>query len=305
MRRGFVLFLLLVPSSARGQSLELVPQQLKANVGDIITLKLTARLPQGQELLDLAPRTLLSPPEGMRIISTDTLRPDRNGAYHSTVRMAFYRIGRQPVPTLALLYRPAPGASPDTLVHPPIAIEIEPILDAGNPEIKDIRPLRMLGGPVAGPLLVLLSLVAAGFYWLARRNRSTAPRRAEKVAPIPTGPFDIALARLAQLEQASIASGNGIVPLFGDVAELVRVTLVEVGALPHQGLTTPEVPPQLPPQLATGDLARRCEGLLGDADLVKFARVRPDRAAARSHVSRARALFEAWRDAVEGPDAVR
>jgi hypothetical protein len=204
-----------------------------------------------------------------------------------------------------LLYRPAPGASPDTLVHAPIAIEIEPILDAGNPEIKDIRPLRLLGGPVWGPLLVLLSVVAAGFYWLSRRNRSQTPKRAEKLTPIPTGPFDIALARLAELEKASIASGNGIVPLFGDVAQLVRMTLVQVGALPHQGLTTPEVPPQLPPQLATGDLAQQCEGLLGDADLVKFAQVKPDRAAATSHVSRARGLFQAWRDAAGAPDAVR
>lgn len=305
MKRLAGFFLLWVPSLAWGQSLEVTPEQLKANVGDVITLKLTARLHDGQELLDLAPRTLLSPPDGMRIVSTDTLRPDRNGEYHGTVRMAFYRIGRQPVPTLALLYRPAPGASPDTLVHAPLAIEIEPILPAGNPEIKDIRPLRLLGGPVWGPLTILLAAVAAGFYWLSRRNRGQVVKKSEKLAAIPTGPFDLALARLAELERASIASGNGVVPLFGDVAELVRMTLVEVGALPHQGLTTPEVPPQLPPQLAGGGLAQRCEALLSDADLVKFARVKPDRTAANSHVSRARDLFEAWRNAAGGGDAIR
>ncbi len=299
------LVLLFAPSMAWGQSLDLVPQQPKANVGDIITIRLTARLPEGMELLDLAPRTLLSPPDGMRIISTDTLRPDRNGEYRGTVKMAFYRIGKQPVPTLALLYRPAAGASPDTLVHAPLAIEIEPILPAGNPEIKDIRPLRILGGPIWAPLAILLTGIAAGFYWLSRRQRGKGPKRIEKIIPIPTGPFEMALARLDELEQASIASGNGIVPLFGDVADLVRVTLVQVGALPHQGLTTPEVPPQLPPSLARGDLANRCRGLLSDADLVKFAKVKPDRAAASSHVSLARGLFEAWRDAAGGSDAVR
>lgn len=300
MRRLVALCLLTIPSLAWGQRLELQPEQLKANVGDIITFRITATLHPGQELLDLAPRMLLSPPEGMRIISTDTLRSAGGDEYGGKVRMAFYRIGRQPVPTLALLYRPAPGASPDTLVHAPLSIEIEPILPAGNPEIKDIRPLRMLGGPVWGPLLILLAVVAAGFFWLSRRNRSRAHPKIEKLAPIPTGPFDVALARLAELEARSIASGNGIVPLFGEVADLVRGTLVQVGALPHQGLTTPEVPPQLPSRLASGDLAQRCASVLGDADLVKFAKVKPDRAAATSHVSRARGLFEAWRDAAGG-----
>lgn len=305
MRRQLALVLLFTPSLLVGQSLEVVPEQPRANVGDVITLRLTARLPAGMELLDLAPRTLLSPPEGMRIISTDTLRPAQDGEYRGSVRMAFYRIGKQPVPTLALLYRPAPGASPDTLVHAPLAIEIEPILPAGNPEIKDIRPLRVLGGPVWAPLAVLLAVVAAGFYWLSRRQRVNGAKPVEKARPIPTGPFDLALARLDELEQASIASGNGIVPLYGEVADLVRVTLANVGAIPHQGLTTPEIPSLLPVPLAAGDLAGRCEVLLSDADLVKFARVKPDRGAATSHVSQARGLFEAWRDAAGGTDAVR
>jgi hypothetical protein len=36
----------------------------------------------------------------------DSLRADREGTFHGTVRFAFYRLGNQPVPTLALLYRP-------------------------------------------------------------------------------------------------------------------------------------------------------------------------------------------------------
>lgn len=303
--RRLPLFFLLLPAQAVAQSLDLVPDQLKANVGDVLTMHLTVRLPQGWQLLDLSPRTLLPPPEGMRIVSTDTLRRVRGGEYRGDVRMAFYRIGKQPVPTLALLYRPDASAPADTLVHAPLAIEIEPILPAGNQEIKDIRPLRLLGGPVLLPLTILLAMVGAGVFWLWRRGRVKARPTAGPPEAIPAGPFDAALARLAALETASQASGNGIVPLFDNVAELVRETLVEVGALPHQGLTTPEVPPRLPAALAAGDLARRCEVLLGDADLVKFARVRPDRAAATSHVHRARSLLEAWREAAGGTGAVR
>ena len=305
MRRAAALGLLLLPASLAGQSLEVVPDQPRANVGDVLTLHLTVRLPEGQQLVDLAPRTLLATPEGMRIVSTDTLRRVRQGEYRGDVRMAFYRIGKQPVPTLALLYRPDPKLPADTLVHAPLSIEIEPVLPAGNQEIRDIRPLLLLGGPIWGPLAILLAIVAAGGLWLWRRGRPREPRRAKPPEAIPAGPFDAALARLAALEAASLASGNGIVPLFGEVAEVVRSALVEVGALPHQGLTTPEVSPRLPPALAAGDLAHRCEALLSDADLVKFARVRPDRAAASNHVNRARRLLEAWRDAAGGADAVR
>jgi len=307
MRRLLALLpLLLAPVPAGGQSLELRPEQLSARIGDVLTIGVTARLPEGMELLDFAPRTLLSPPEGMRIVSTDTLRRDRHGEYRGKVRMAFYRIGRQPVPTLALLYRPAAGAAPDTLVHAPLAIEIVAILPAGNPGLKDIRPLRLLGGPVWGPVALLLAVVAAGLAWLSRRSRARATTRAAEAAqPIPTGPFDLALRRLTELERASVASGNGVMPLFGEVASLLRETLVQVGALPHQGLTTPEVPDRLPAPLAARGLAGRCQELLSDADLVKFAKVKPDRDAATSHVSRARGLLEAWRDAAGGTDAIR
>lgn len=307
MRRLFVALLLFcLPDRAAAQNLELEPAQTSASIGDVLDVGITVRLAEGQELLDLAPRTLLSPPEGVRIFSADTLRRGRDGALRGKVRLAFYRVGRQPVPTLALLFRPAPGAAPDTLVHTPLAIEIVPILPAGNPALKDIRPLVPLGGPVWGPVALLASLVAAGVFWLSRRARRLkgAPAAANTTT-IPRGPFDIALARLDELERASIASGNGVAPLFGEVAELLRGTLLEVGALPNKGLTTPEVPRSLPPPLAAGDLARRCETLLRDADLVKFARVRPDRAAATTHVAGARRLLEAWRGAAEASDAVR
>jgi hypothetical protein len=308
MIRGLLTVLLLgsLPGLALAQGMDLKPEQPRGNIGDILTFGVTVRLPQGEELLDFAPHTLLPPPEGVRIVSADTLRRSRDGEFRGKVRLAFYRIGRQPVPTFALLYRPAPGTPPDTLVHAPLSIEIVPLLPAGNPALKDIRPLIPLGGPVWGPAVLLLGIVAAGLFWLSRRNRRSGSARPRvHAAPIPAGPFDAALARLDELERASIASGDGVVPLYGDVAELLRATLVEVGALPHRGLTTPEVPGRLPRRLATGDLGRRCEGLLRDADLVKFAKVRPDRAAATSHVTGARQLLEAWRGAAGSADAIR
>lgn len=289
-----------VPAVAAGQSLEIRAEQAKATIGDPISFELTVRLRPGNELIDVYPRTLVQPPKGIRVLSADTLRPAGNGVYRGKARMAFYRVGPRPVPTLALLYRAASGEPPDTLLHMPISIEITPILEAGNPSLRDIKPLQPLGGPIWIQVAGLAALVGGAFYWLWRRGRKRAGPA--EVSPVPlAGPFDAALARLGALEMTARASGNGILPLYSGVADVVRDCLREVGAIPHAGLTTDEVGERLPGWLAAADGRGRCRAVLAEADLVKFARVRPDFPTAADHVARTRSLLEGWRDTVAQP----
>ena len=291
------------PASGAAQSLEIKPQQTKGTVGDHFVFDVTVRLKPGMELIDAVPHTLVPPSRGIRVLSADTLRPDGAGVYRGTATVAFYRIGPQPVPTLALLYRAEPGAPPDTLLHLPVSVEIVPTLEAGNPPLRDITPLQPLSGPVWLQLIVLAAAIAGGFWWLSRRRKAAAS------VPVPIvlagGPFDAALARLAALENAAHQNGNGIAPLYADVAALIRDCLLQAGAIPHHGLTTGELGGSLPPVLAAGHLRDDCETVLGETDLVKFAMVRPDRAAAGDHVARTRTLLEAWRAAAEPTDALR
>ncbi len=307
MRRlTFPLVLLLAagaPVAGAAQSLELKPRQAKGTIGDRFVFDVTVQLKPGMELIDAVPHTLVPPPRGIRVLAADTLRPDGGGTYRGTATVAFYRIGPQPVPTLALLYRTEPGAPPDTLLHLPVSVEVVPILEAGNPQLKDIKPLQPLSGPVWIQLTVLLACVAGGLWWLAKRRAATAAP-AEQPA-LPGGPFDQALARLAMLESAAHPNGNGYAPLFADIADVVRTCLLEAGAIPHQGLTTGELGGALPPPLSDGGLRDRCETVLGNADLVKFAKVRPDHTAASEQVARTRTLLEAWRAAAEPTDAIR
>jgi hypothetical protein len=283
------------------QTLEVRPETSRARVGDVLTFQVIARLPPGTELIDLVPHTLVPPPRGIRLISADTLRRQGDRTLRGAARLAFYRLGPQPVPTLALLYRRAPGEPPDTLVHPPVSIEIASMLPAGNPPLKDIKPLRAPPGLVWIPFLALLAMIPAGFWWLRRRRLGgSAARRLEREAP--TSPFDVALARLAEIERVSRASGNGVLPLYSDSADVVRRLLLSLGAIPHYGLTTREVSSMLPGAFARDTLRDQCETILRDADLVKFANLRPDLAAALEHLSRTRHLIEAWRAAKAPPD---
>jgi hypothetical protein len=113
---------------------------------------------------------------------------------------------------------------------------------------------------------------------------------------------------LEALDAALRSSTNGVAPFYADVAVVLRDCLLAAGAIPHHGLTTPEVGRSLPPLLATGTARVNCERLLGEADLVKFARIRPDRPAAEEHLGRARALLQEWDAAAAGTevtDAVR
>jgi LPXTG-motif cell wall-anchored protein len=280
---------------ATAQTLDLRPESQSARIGDVMVFHVTATLPPGMELIDRVPHLLVPPPRGIRLLSADTLRPGRDRRLVGEARMAFYRVGPQPVPTLALLYRRAPGESPDTLVHRPVSIEIARLLPAWNPPLKDLKPLRTPSGSPWFPWLGVFAGMAVGLWWLRRRRLARASAR--RVAdPDPATTFDLALHRLDQLEQAARASGNGVVPLYAGVAEILRTCLWEARAIPHTGLTTSEVCRVLPPVFVAGQLGGLCEAVLADADLVKFARVRPDLAAGLGAVAMARSLLHAWRD---------
>ena len=286
----------LAATALHGQTMEVRPIRNGATVGDPVTFRITVKLGPGMELLDATPHLLVPPPRGTRFLSADTLRPAGGGEFTGTARMAFFRTGQQPVPTLALLYRRTPGGPLDTLLHMPVSVEIASILSGGNPTLKDIKPLIPLGGPPWLPLLIVLLAVAGGTWWLWRRSRTRRADRELAPTPVVLGAFDAALARLAQMEAVARQSGNGVLPVYAGVAEVIRTCLSDLGALPEPGLTTPEVSASLPEALATPELRQRFEVILRDADLVKFAKVRPDFAAALEQLTRGRSLLEAWRE---------
>jgi hypothetical protein len=283
------------------QRMDLRQEVPRATLGDPVTFLVTVELSPGQELLETAPRVMLNLPDGFRLLSTDTLRGAGDRIWRGKIRMAFYRVGEQPVPIFGLLYRTGPGAPPDTLLGPSIRMVIASLAPQGNPQLKDIKPLIALAGPLWGPLAGLLVLMVAASYWLWRRGGGRRVRVAEPVL-LPRGPFAAALARLEALDAALRSSANGVAPFYADVAQVLRDCLLAAGAIPHHGLTTPEVGRSLPPLLATGTARVNCERLLGEADLVKFARIRPDRPAAEEHLGRARALLQGWDAAAAGTE---
>jgi hypothetical protein len=311
MRARSALLLLLAawahPYQAEAQTFELVPEARSAHVGDPIPFRATVRLDSGQALIDVAPHPLLPPGDGIALLTADTLRPARDGSLQGRVRLAFYRTGLQPVPTLALLYRRNPAAPPETLVHRSVAVEIVPVLPAGSQEIKDIKGLVKLGAgswELGVGFLALIAVVLLFRRWW----RAPEPAQPPTPPPEPRDAYDEALAALAAIEREQWPSRGEVARHYEAASQILRRCLAEATTVPSLRATTPEIVSGLPPALAFDGQRDRCRSVLTAADLVKFARVRPDPESAAAFLREIRLLLTQWQDAATGSepaDAIR
>jgi hypothetical protein len=305
--------LLAHPAAAQlpDQHFEVIPETTKAAVGDPVSIRFRLRLDERDLLYDTIPRPVETLPEGVRILSVERLQRGADRIFSGRARIAFYRIGPQPVPIFGLPFmRAVKGVTRATVVSDSASIEIVPVLPAGNPSLRDIKELDRAPGPPLIPL-ALAALAAAGIGWfLLRRRRQRAIEPPQVVAEEPVAEpalptaYEAALARLAQIEADTWPARGEVARHYQAVADALRDYLEAGEELPARERTTAELIWSLPPHLAEGGLRRRCEELLDEADLVKFARVRPDGAAAVAFTRAARDLLVRWRHAAERAEAV-
>lgn len=310
------LLLALAPAAAPAQSpeqrFEVIPAAAETRVGQPVWLRFRVRLNERDLLLDSVPRPIEAPSRGVRVLEVERLARGPDRRFEGRARVAFYRVGRQPVPTFGLPYLRIVAGLRGVLPSDSAWVNVVPTLPPGNPSLKDLKDLDRRGGidPRWGWLApVVLALGVAGVVLRRRRPPAAPDARADAGAPgVVLGPYQLALARLGQIERERWAQRGEVVRHYEAVAEVVRRYLEDVGAVPALERTTGEVVWALPPHLAAGGLRARCHELLADADLVKFARLRPDEAAAAALVRRARALLAGWHAAEPEPgyaDAVR
>jgi hypothetical protein len=178
-------------------------------------------------------------------------------------------------------------------------VEIVPVLPAGNPTLRDIRELERTPGPGALPLVVLGAGLVALAAVLLRRRR--APRGRPTEAPLPVAPppvprdaYGLALDRLAAIEREPQEGHASVSARYERVADVLRDYLEAAEDIPARERTTSELLWAMPPRLTEGGLRRLTGEVLGEADLVKFARRRPDPAAATAYVGQARELLRRW-----------
>jgi hypothetical protein len=315
-----VVFCVLAPTPVaaqlHGQHWDVTPETARPTVGDTVTLAFRVRLDERDLLYDTVPAPALTPPDWIRIYSIDKLarQPDRIFIGHA--KIAFYRPGRQAVPIFTLPFmRSVKGLTRGTLSSDSASVEVIPVLTAGaSARLRDIKEPTPSRGVPSELVLGLAALLAAG--WLAWRARSRAPAGpVEVVAPtagqVPlSDPYQRTMERLAAIE-AERWPGRDVARHYEAITDALRDYLAIAEGLPARERTSSELLVALPRHLSAGTLRDDWAEVLDAADLVKFARSRPDPDAAADFLGEARALLAGWRDAApashpaEVADAIR
>ena len=293
------------------QSFEMTPEPGRATVGDSVTVRFRVHLTERDLLSDSLPRLVADLPEGVRVLEVAPLRKAGSRALDGQARLAFYRIGRRPIPAFGIPFVRIVSGQRGVLVSDSAFVDIDSVAPAGNPSLKDIKDIERERGP---DLRLAAGLAGAallgGLILLLRRRPAPAPVETAGAEAVVLGPYEAALARLAQIERERCALHGEVDRHYAAVADALRRYLQDAHAVPALERTTTELAWALPPALADGGLRERCAALLADADLVKFARRRPDEADAARLLRAARDLLGRWRAAapaavLETDDALR
>jgi hypothetical protein len=295
---------LLLPASAAAQLDEgrwftVAPVPDTATVGDSVRLRFRLMLHERDLLTDTVPRPVAELPPGVRLYSVQKLQRGPDRAFTGEAVVAFYRPGPQEIPAFGVPWMQVVTGHRGTVATEPEKIEIAAVAPAGNPALRDIREPEVTTLP--GPLPLLLAGLAALGAWVLLRRRRRAPTAVSETsapsgpAPRPS-PYLVALDRLAEIEREAWPDRGAVDRHYGAAIDVLRDYLGAAEEIPARERTSSELLWAMPPRLTEGGLRRLTSQLLSEADLVKFARRRPDAHAAAAHLRDARELLRRWHE---------
>jgi len=156
-------------------------------------------------------------------------------------------------------------------------LEILPLFKTNEGEgIRDIYPpFRYL------PWLWLLALAlaaAAAYYAYRRRRGAAAGGAAGKAWVDPRTPYQRARDRLEKLEKSPLASEGRLKEFYTGLASVLRIYLTEEFSIDATQMTTAALGREIKKTGADIKTALRAREFLQRSDLVKFARLRPEKA---------------------------
>ncbi len=297
------LALLLMARPAAAQYFGLELGQDSARVGEIVTLHMKVHIGNQQNLADRVPSLVGPIPDGVRLVSMDTLSVKRTlegAVLEGNVRFAFYRPGIQDIPPMRLILRPIASDRGQVMEPEPRSIRIVSVLPEGNPSLKDIRD-EWPRQPV-NPWLVVLGVAGAGVaVWAVRRLLARrVPRPAAPLSPRPvaSGPLAQALAELDALSKRRLYETD-VTAHYDAVAEILRRYFIEVAPATTRAQTSTEMLRALS-RMSSNGAWHTTRDVLGGADLVKFAGEKPGAVEASRWTDRAREALTAWSSTLGG-----
>ena len=287
MRRILWHALLILPVSVTAQQPQAAPaaQQPQAavvpqaiTVGDVFHAAVRVDLPPGASVV--APDSINLPADlelaGRREIRVDSTADGRRATV--LYPLTAWRPGEYVLPPLAIGIT-GDGVDAAWRVSLP-AFEVASVLPADTAGVepqpaKDVLGANRLWWPLLLALL-LLALAAAAFYLWWRGRRRDEEYAAE---PMPVVlPREAALRRLHALQAAGLVERGEMKAFYGELAEIVRRYTATINPDWGVDLTTSELAARMGDATAARTPAAPTEGaadvlgVLGGADLIKFAR---------------------------------
>lgn len=285
---------------------DLVVRPAEPVIGDVVELELVVRSEPDVEVLMPEFGEALGRFEIVDFAPRETLDAAGFAVARQVYRLQPNRSGPQSIPPLRVEfvdrrdgYPPAPeGEDAYEILTDRVAFEIAPILDADAPlELMPPHPKLGKRGSPLGPWwawalgVCLLLAVSAPFAY--RAFTAAKARRRKRSA------YEVARAELDGLLADGLPTAGTMDAFYVRLSLVVRTYLEDRFGLRSPELTTQEF---LTEMGRSPDLARSHQQLLRDfleqADLVKFAGLRPGQEAVRESISAAERFLEETRDQV-------
>lgn len=270
------------------------------SVGDRLTLTIAVRHAPGQEVAWPAPADTLGPFEvlGTRAGEPEVSDNDLQTSTQHYVLTAF-ELGELQIPALDVAVSDSAGAEPEILLTEPISVVVESV---GVDESGDIRTVK---APLQIPrnwlllipwLLLIGALVGVG-YWLYRRYRAREkPSQPSAELREPARPaHEVAYEALDRLEEKRLLERGEIKQFFIEVSEILRAYLEARYPIDALEMTSYEVLRELERVGLEPAVYDLFPPFFDRADLVKFAKHRPDMSACREMIPMARRLVDGTR----------
>lgn len=285
---ALVALLLALPGAAQAQRVGAALDRDTVTVGSVVTA--AVRIEAAADERIAAPDSLILGPDlenaGRRTVRIDTV----NGVRRVTLGypIAAWRPGVYPLPAVPVRLIGASGERTTEAALPPITVlSVLPDDTAG---IEPAPPKGIVGGfgfPWLWLLAGLLLIALMGlFIWWYRRRRT---RRVPEVATTPVGARERALRQLDALATIEAVDRLGIEATYVRSTEILRGYVAHLHPGLSPDLTTRELASHARQSPMGDEAARALAALLEGADLVKYARRRPDTASAVAEVAAVRA----------------
>jgi hypothetical protein len=216
-----------------------------------------------------------------------------NQSYRFTITV--YDTGAYLIPSFPVSYQlpDSVGSEHYQIIEAdPIAIRVNSVIDAENPELADIRPPRALPGGYRWLWLLpalLLAAAAIWYFFFRNRNRNTGKIfKKETIRPA----HEIALEALDSLLQSDLIAKERYKTFFSELSNILRRYIENRFFISAMEETTTEIAQSLQENNISPEATSLAVQALQHCDLVKFARFIPDRAFIDATVAKVRQFIE-------------